>query len=191
MNRIWKWFLHGIALIAPVALTVTLLVWLAAWSERTFGTAIRAILPDGWYFQGLGLISGFVVTLIVGLAANLFLVRWAVRLIEALLARIPLVTSLFQAFKDIARLIARDTDDALGQVVAVDIGGTQLVGFVTQHEALLPGVKEDTAPLVAVYLAMSYQLGGYTLFVNRDQLEEVGMSMKDASRYILTAGVSK
>ncbi|MCP5390052.1 MAG: DUF502 domain-containing protein [Sphingomonadaceae bacterium] len=188
MNRIWKWFLHGIALIAPVALTVTLLVWLAAWSERTFGTAIRAILPDGWYFQGLGLISGFVVTLIVGLAANLFLVRWAVRLIEALLARIPLVTSLFQAFKDIARLIARDTDDALGQVVAVDIGGTQLVGFVTQHEALLPGVKEDTAPLVAVYLAMSYQLGGFTVYVPRSRITSLDVPADQAMRAVLTGG---
>ena len=61
-------------------------------------------------------------TLAVGLAANLFLVRWLVGLFDAVLERIPLVTTLYQALKDIARgldaLLARDgfasVTDAVG-----------------------------------------------------------------------------
>lgn len=130
MGKIWRWFLQGIALIAPVALTIALLVWLGTWSENTFGGLIRSLLPDDWYFKGLGLLSGIVVTLGVGLAANLFLVRWVVRLAESILERIPLVTSLFQAFKDIARLFSQDVDRQLGQVVAVELNGVRLVAFV-------------------------------------------------------------
>jgi uncharacterized membrane protein len=76
-----------------------------------------------------------VLTLGVGLAANLFLVRWVVRLTESILERIPLVTSLFQAFKDIARLFSQDVDQRLGQVVAVDVNDMRLVGFVMQQDA--------------------------------------------------------
>ena len=151
MGKLWRWFLQGIALIAPVALTIALLVWLGTWSENTFGAWIRALLPEGWYFTGLGLLSGIVLALGVGLAANLFLVRWVVRLAESILERIPLVTSLFQAFKDIARLFSQDVDQQLRQVVAVDIKDMRLVGFFMQQDARLPGsVDDDDEARVAV-----------------------------------------
>ena len=81
-------------------------------------------MSDGWYFNGLGLLSGIVVTLGVGLAANLFLLCWVVRFAESILERIALVASLFQAFQDIARLFSKDDDEQLGQVVAVEIDGS-------------------------------------------------------------------
>jgi len=188
MKRIWKWFLQGIALIAPVALTIALLVWLGTWSERTFGGLIRAVLPDGWYFRGLGLLSGFALTLAVGLAANLFLVRWLVGVVESVLERIPLVTSLFQAFKDIARLFAQNTDGELGQVVAVDIAGARVVGFVTQQDAKLPGRFDADDKRVAVYLAMSYQLGGFTVHVPRSAVTPLDVPADQAMRAVLTGG---
>lgn len=188
MRKIWKWFLQGVALIAPVALTIALLVWLGSWSEHAFGGLIRSLLPEGWYFKGLGLLSGIVVTLAVGLAANLFLVRWVVRLAESILERIPLVTSLFQAFKDIARLFSQDVDQQLGQVVAVDISGMRLVGFVMQQDAELPGDFGDDEPRIAVYLAMSYQLGGFTVHVPKRQVTPLDVPADQAMRAVLTGG---
>jgi len=189
LAKVWKWFLQGIALIAPVALTIALLVWLGTWSERTFGGLIYSLLPEGWYFKGLGVLSGIVITLGVGLAANLFLVRWMVRVVESILERIPLVTSLFQAFKDIAKLFSKDPDQQLGQVVAVDIGTTRLVGFIMQEEAKLPGHFDDEdEPRVAVYLAMSYQLGGFTVHVPRSCVTPLDVPADHAMRAVLTGG---
>jgi uncharacterized membrane protein len=188
MTRLWKWFLQGIALVAPVALTIALLVWLGTWSEKTFGALIKALLPVDWYFKGLGLISGILLTLAIGLAANLLLVRWVVRLVESVLERIPLVTSLFQAFKDIARLFSQNVDQQLGQVVAVDVGDLRLVGFVMQQEARLPGAFDDDEPRVAVYLAMSYQLGGYTVHVPRSRITPLEVPADQAMRAVLTGG---
>lgn len=187
-NKIWKWFLQGIVLIAPVALTIALLVWLGTWSERTMGSLIKALFPDGWYFEGLGLLAGFVLALAIGLTANLFLVRWIVRLFEQILDRIPLVQSLFQAFKDIARLLTNNLDAQAGQVVAVDFGDTRLVGFVMQQNARLPGEFEDMDERVAVYLAMSYQLGGFTVHVKRDRIVPLDIAPEQAMRAVLTGG---
>ena len=188
MKLVWKWFLQGIALVAPIALTIALLLWLGSWSEKTFGSMIKAVLPPSWYFDGLGLISGIVVILGIGLAANLFLVRRLVDLVESILERIPLVTSLFQAFKDVARLFSQDPDRQLGQVVAVDLGGMRLVGFVMQKEALLPGEFDDTEPRVAVYLAMSYQIGGFTVHVPRSRITPLDVPADRAMRAVLTGG---
>lgn len=188
MNKLWRWFLQGIALIAPVALTIALLVWLGSSSEQLFGGLIASVLPQGWYFNGLGLLSGILATLGVGLAANLFLVRWFVRQLETILDRIPLVTSLYQAFKDIARFFSQDSDKQLGQVVAVDINGTRLVGFVMQQEAKLPGAMDDETPLIAVYVAMSYQIGGFTLYVPERQVTPLEVSADHAIRAVITGG---
>ncbi|HAC35126.1 MAG TPA: hypothetical protein DCF45_11470 [Gammaproteobacteria bacterium] len=188
MKQLWKWFLQGIALVAPVALTIALLVWLVTWAEKTFGPMVYAVLPDGWYFRGLGLITAILVTLGVGLAANFFIVRRLVNLTEAALNRIPLVTSLYQALKDVARLFSRDQDEQLGQVVAVDIGDMRLVGFVTQSKAQLPGEFDDEENRVAVYLAMSYQLGGFTVYVPRHRVTPLNISADQAMRAVLTGG---
>lgn len=189
MTTLWKWFLQGIALIAPVALTIALLIWLVTWSEQTFGPMVRTMLPNGWYFQGLGLIVALLTTLAVGLAANLFLVRRLVDLTEKALRRIPLVTSFFQAMKDVARLFSRDADEQLGQVVAVDIGGLRLVGFVTQSDANLPGkFEEDDESRIAVYLAMSYQLGGFTVYIPRSCVTPLNIRADQAMRAVLTGG---
>lgn len=190
MKQLWKWFLQGIALVAPVALTIALVVWLITWSESTFGPVVSALLPEGWYITGLGVAIAFVVTAIIGLAANFFLVRWLVNTVETVLLRIPLVTILFEALKDVAQLFSKNRDEELGQVVAVDIGDMRLVGFVTQSGALLPGKFADDAqePRVAVYLPMSYQLGGYTVYVPRGKVTPLDISADRAMRAVLTGG---
>jgi uncharacterized membrane protein len=129
-----------------------------------------------------------VLTLGVRLAANLFLVRWLVSLTESILERIPLVTSLFQAFKDIARQFSQDVDQQLGQVVAVDINGMHPVGFVMQQDAQLPSNFDDDEALVAVYLAMRYQLGGFTVHVPRSRVTLLDVPANQAMRAVLTGG---
>jgi uncharacterized membrane protein len=57
--------------------------------------------------------------------------------------------------------------------------------FTDQPPALAPA--KDT---VAVYLPMSYQIGGFTIFLPRSQVEPVDMSMEDAMRFTLTDGMS-
>lgn len=185
-KMVWKWFLQGIALIAPVAITIALLVWLGDWAEDTFGALMQSLLPAGWYFKGMGVLAGFLITLAVGLLANVFLVRWVLKTTERVLNSIPLVKSLFQAFKDIAGLFSKEDGDQLGQVVAVDVNGLRLVGFVMQHEARMPGLEDDDR--VAVYMPMSYQIGGYTMHVQRSQVTPLKVSPDVAMRAVLTGG---
>lgn len=48
----------------------------------------------------------------------------------------------------------------------------------------------DGTDQVAVYLPLSYQIGGYTLLVPRSAVKPVDMSLEDAMRFTLTAGLS-
>lgn len=66
----------------------------------------------------------------------------------------------------------------------------QLVGFVTQEDITQLPLGMTNTEMVAVYLPMSYQIGGYLVFVPKSNIEPVELSIEDASRLILTAGMS-
>jgi uncharacterized membrane protein len=51
-------------------------------------------------------------------------------------------------------------------------------------------MEDQENNLVAIYLPMSYQVGGYTICVSRDQVRSLEMSNEDTMRWILTAGLS-
>jgi uncharacterized membrane protein len=63
------------------------------------------------------------------------------------------------------------------------------MGFVTRREFgdMPAGVGREGE--VAVYLPMSYQIGGYTVFLPREQAVPVLMSREEAMKFILTAGL--
>jgi uncharacterized membrane protein len=191
-------FLQGIALLAPLILTMALLVWLIGSVEIFIGGVLRTLLPPGWYVPGLGLLVGVLVTLAAGLLANLFLVRWLLTLMERVLDRIPLVKSLFQGLKDVARFFSTDRERQLGRPVRVALpmgeGQIELVGFVMQERASLPTRRGDTtnsddaSRRMAVYLPMSYQVGGYTLYLDPAQVTPLAVGTEHALRAVLTGG---
>ena len=142
LSQLRTWFLQGIALLAPLFITLALLIWLGQSIEVFVGGLLRHLIPAAWYIPGMGLIAALIVTLAAGLLANLFLVRWLVEIAEHVLDRIPLVKSLFQGLKDVARFFARTGDQDLGRPVVVTLpvgdASIQLVGFMMQEHAQLP-----------------------------------------------------
>jgi uncharacterized membrane protein len=80
-------------------------------------------------------------------------------------------------------------------VVQVQIPGMpiRMLGFVTLED--LDGVglasPDGGEESVAVYLPMSYQIGGYTVLLPRSYLTPVDMGMEEAMRFLITAGLSR
>ncbi|NBC13032.1 MAG: DUF502 domain-containing protein [Gammaproteobacteria bacterium] len=196
LTRLRNLFLQGIALLAPLILTIALIIWLGHSVELVVGGALRQLLPPGWYIPGAGLAVGIVLTLAAGLLANLFLVRWLVNLLERVLDRIPLVKSLFQGLKDVSRFVNKGSDQELGRPVSVALplgdDELQLVGFVMQEHATLPpkgnAQNDGGAPRIAVYLPMSYQVGGYTLYLDPARVTPLDVGTEQALRAVLTGG---
>jgi len=110
---------------------------------------------------------------------------------ERLLLEVPLVRSVYAALRDLFGLVASGQDATALQVVSVTLPGTQmrLLGFVSRSD--FEGLPEGVGHVgeVAVYLPMSYQIGGYTLFLPREQTVPVHMSREEAMKFILTAGL--
>ena len=188
-KSISKIFITGFITLLPVVLTIYLLYWLAVSSEHVMGKALKLVLPDTAYFPGLGMIAGLVVVFIVGLLMNAYMVRQLFTLGEQLLYRLPLIKTVYRAFRDFFDFFSPKKEQ-FGQVVAVTLNGMELVGFVTQENPQrLPESFRDRDS-VLVYLPMSYMVGGYTLLIPRSELRPLKMSMEEAMRFVLTAGIT-
>lgn len=186
-QRMMRLFLKGLATIIPIALTLLIVLWLAGLAENGVGFLIKLVLPEDWYIRGMGLVGGIALVIAIGLLSHIWLFRMLIDLGEGLLDRMPLVKSVFRATKDFVDYFSSADGNRFGQAVMVrhpdfKIG---MMGFVTREDfSDLPFGEEGE---VAVYLPLSYQVAGYTVFVPREWLEPIDLPFEESVRLMLTA----
>src|SRR5512137_3076122 len=190
MRKIWNTALKGLVAILPLGLTVYVIYWLAVTAEQLFSGVIKVFVPEPYYWPGLGLLIGLVVLYFVGLAVNAYFVGRALRMSDALFARIPVVKTIYLAIRDFMRFFPSSGQGSdLRRVVLVQFGPGKVIGFVTaESDEMLRRERQDV-DTVAVYLPMSYMVGGYTLFVPRDLVEPTALSVEEGMRIALMGGV--
>lgn len=209
MGFIGKAFLRGLAAILPVAATAYILWWFLTGAESLMQDLLSMILEseeqrdpktgeivkqvkDVYHFPGLGIAAGIVLTLFVGLLLNNFLVRrlhdWAISLLE----RLPLVKTIYRMVKDMVSFFANTDREEAQEVVMVQAteAGPEMIGFLTCPDTtdLPEGIADEEK--VGVFLPMSYQMGGFLVFVPRSRVRKVDMSMEEALRFSLAAGIT-
>jgi len=183
--------LKGLVAILPIGITLYLIYWLGLTTESLLSGPIRWFVSDDDYIPGMGLVAGFVVLFVVGLLVNAFVVRGVLQVGESLLLRVPVVKTVYSAVRDMTRLVNTDGRKSdLERVVMVRFGTMRVLGFVTQERASVPGVTADEN-MVAVYLPMSYQIGGYTVYLSRDLIEPTDLTVEAAMRIALTGGLRR
>ncbi len=193
LKTLSRLMLTGLFTVLPVVVTLAILVWLASILESVLGGVLAWILPEGLYVTGMGFLAGLVLVFVVGVIMSTWLAQRVFGHFETVFLRVPFLNSVYGAVKDITLMFSPNKHRQFGAVVAFRLPGTdaQLLGFTTRTDTTdLPAPIND-AETVAVYLPMSYQIGGYMLLLPRDQLTEVDMSVHDALRFVLTAGVSR
>jgi uncharacterized membrane protein len=182
-------FFTGLLTVLPVVATIYLMVWLVGIAERVFGRPLQWLVPEG-YQTGMGIVIAVALVFGVGVLMREYFFSRLFRRLERVLLGVPLVRSVYGALRDMLGLFASHKEPSL-EVVALTLPGTpfRLLGFVTRQDfADLPqGIA--AAGEVAVYLPMSYQLGGYTVFVPRELVQPVAMSREDAMKFVLTGGL--
>ena len=193
MNVLGKLFLKGLAVAIPVTLTLAILVWMATSAEQLMGAVLKYSLPEGWYIPGMGLVSGIAVITLIGLLSHVLIFQKLFNLGETIFHRLPLVKTLYSAIKDFIGYLNPDKKSQMSKVVMVQLPDQafQLIGFVTREQfddlPFTPTAKDP----VAVYMPMSYQIGGYTLFLPRSALTPLDISFEEGMRLVVTGAVTK
>lgn len=190
MRVLAKLFFRGLAAILPLALTGYLVYAAVVAGESLLRSVVLLFLPPERYWPGMGFTLSIALVLLVGLLMYSFLVRHLYSLVTRLLERIPVVKSIYGMIVDVVRLFGSADERPFRQVVLVEVAkGFAQVGFLTRSD--FDDLPEIGAGKVAVYLPMSYQLGGFTMVVDKAQVRELQMSAEDALRFCVTAGVAR
>jgi uncharacterized membrane protein len=191
LSYLGKILVKGLVTILPIGITVYLVYWLGVTTERLLSGPIRWFIPAEDYIPGMGLVAGFLVLFAVGLLVNAFVIRRVLGYLERFVLRVPVVKTVYAALRDLTNLVnTANRKHELERVVMVRFGPGRVIGFVTQENATLPGLGSD-ADLVAVYLPMSYQIGGYTLYLPRSRIEPTDLTVEAAMRIVLTGGLQR
>ncbi len=191
MRKIWNTVLKGLVAILPIGLTVYVVYWLAVSAERLFSRVIKLVIPEPAYWPGLGLLVGLMTLYFVGLAVNAYFVHRALRISDQLFARIPVVKTIYLAIRDFTRFFPSSGQASdLRRVVLVQFGPGKIIGFVTaESDSMLRRSSPAGDDMVAVYLPMSYMVGGYTIFMPRELVETTALSVEEGMRIALMGGV--
>ena len=195
MKFLGRYMLTGLVTVLPVVLTLYLLYWLAISAEAALGGLIRLILPDVLYWPGMGVIAGMGAIFLIGLLMHAYVVQRLFSIAEQVLYKMPLVRSIYGAISDFFNYFSPRKQREFEQVVAVTMGetGMETIGFVTQAnpDQLPAGIQQEgEEQRVLVYVPMSYMIGGYAVLVPRSRVRPLSMSMEEAMRFTLTAGVT-
>ena len=176
MKRLLGYFMKGLLVFVPVALTVALVVWVI----NKFDGLLNLPIP------GLGFaITVALITLIGFLASNYFGHK-LFTFVDRVFARLPVVKLLYSAIKDLLFAFAGDKK-SFDKPVIVEItsGGPKVVGFITREDLSILSLSGH----VAVYLPQSYNFAGQVLLFPSDRVKTLDINSSKAMAFIVSGGV--
>jgi uncharacterized membrane protein len=194
MRKILALTMSGLVTVLPLALTVYVIWWvvhtLEEWLRRAL-IGLRLVSPEH-YWPGLGLVAGFLLLLAVGSLVNAYAGKIILKYWNDFLGRIPFVKTLYGGFRDVVSLLPSGSGEKrdLQRVVLARFGDVRAIGFVTREDVPTVLNSHGGREWVTVYFPMSYAFGGYTVYVPRNHVEPLEISVEDAMRLAITAGLT-
>jgi len=189
-----KWFLAGLLVIVPVAITAWVLEGVIATLDKTLLILPEAWQPDrliGFHIPGFGVLLALAILLLVGATASNFLGRKLVAWWDALLSRIPVVRSIYSGVKQVSDKLFSENGNAFRTAVLVQWPRLDVwtIGFVTGT----PGgdvVNYLQGEYLSVYVPTTPNpTGGYFVMLKKSDCIELDMSVDEALKYVVSMGV--
>lgn len=190
MKHINQIFFKGLIVVLPITLTFYLLIWASYKVESMFGSTLELLIGKWLYIPGLGIAVTLVFIFLVGLLVNNYITGRFFKWLTNTLEKVPLIKVIYNPLKDLMALIpGKSSDkDKLQKVVLVPLEGmgVEVMGLVTREEL---NELPDSSHQIAVYIPLSYMLGGITVIVPRDKVKKIDIPVDQALKLSVTAWI--
>lgn len=189
-----KYFITGLLIWLPLAVTLWIIDFVVTTMDRTL-----LLLPASWrpevvfgvHLPGLGLVVSVLLILATGLLARNFLGQRLLRWWEGLVARIPIVNSIYSSVKQVSDTMLAQKGNAFRKVVLVEFPqrGQWTMAFVVGA----PGERLGGyfgAEKVTVYVPTAPNpTSGYVIMADPAELRDVDVSVDEAFKFHVSLGV--
>jgi uncharacterized membrane protein len=198
MMRIRNYFLTGFVVCAPLAITAYIAWSFIGWVDSWVKPYIPARYSPDYYLPfavpGFGLIVALVIITMVGFLTANFIGRSIVSYGETLLDRTPLVRSLYKALKQIFETVLSNKSEVFKKVALIEYPrrGLWSIVFVSseRQSEVNHRLEEPASETIAVFLPSTPNpTTGFLMYVPRTDVIELSMSVEEAAKLIISAGL--
>ncbi len=188
--RLRNYLFAGILVTAPVSITFYLTWSVVTWVDDAVARVLPVNMPGNLPGFGLIILGGALI--FIGFLTANFLGRSMIRLGERLLARTPIIRSIYGSVKQVLETVFKDQSGAFREVVLVEFPrtGAWTMALVAGRP---DGELRDKLPedMVTVYVPTSPNpTSGYLLFVPRADTIRVDMTVDECLRMVLSGGLA-
>nr|WP_320136937.1 DUF502 domain-containing protein [uncultured Amphritea sp.] len=195
MKTALRFFFQGLLILLPFVLTIYLVFLIFTALDETLFSAAGALI--GYFIPGLqagvietllGILLTIAIIILTGIAGSLYLTRFLMDTVGALMERIPVVKLLYNSLKDLFQALLGD-QKSFDKPVMVYLNQDKTIkvmGFITCEDMSSFGLNED----VSVYLPDSYNFSGNLIIVPRDLVVPLDVSAGKVTTFIVSGGVS-
>ncbi|MCE1244660.1 DUF502 domain-containing protein [Oryzomicrobium sp.] len=189
-----RYFITGLLIWVPLAITAWVLNLIVGTMDQSLRLLPASIHPQnllGMNIPGMGALITLLVILVTGMAAANIIGQKLVRWWEGLLARIPVVNSIYKGVKQISDTLFSPNGQAFRKALLVQYPreGSWTIAFQTGR----PGgdvANHLTGDFVSVYVPTTPNpTSGFFLMMPRADVVELDMTVDDALKYIISMGV--
>ncbi len=190
-------FLTGIVVILPVGLTIWLLWTLIGWVD----SVVLPLIPGrfrpeqyiGINLHGLGVIIFLIFTITVGWVAKGLIGASLIRFAESLVDRMPVVRSIYSGVKQIAETVFAQSERSFEKACLIQYPrkGIWAIGFIsTEARGEVRKKAETGGDLLSIFLPTTPNpTSGFLLFLPREDVIELDMTIEDAAKLVISAGL--
>lgn len=200
-GRLRAYFLAGILVTTPLAITIALATWLIEFVDSRIVPLIPLRYNPDFYLKeylgfeigipGLGLIVLFIFITLVGAMTAGFVGRILIKSSENMLNRMPIIRSIYGASKQILETVLKTQSNAFRQAVLVEYPrrGLWAVAFITgRTEGEVQNLVADD--LINIFLPTTPNpTSGFLLFVPREDLILLDMPVDEAIKMVISGGI--
>ena len=189
-----KYFITGLLIWLPLAITYMVIAWIVGTLDAILLWLPAEYQPSryiGFDIPGVGVVASLLLVFFTGLVAANVLGQKLVQLWEALLARIPVVKSIYYSVKQVSDTVFSSNGQAFRKALLVQYPreGVWTIAFLTGQ----PGgdaAEHLRGDYVSVYVPTTPNpTSGFFLLMRRSEVVELDMSVDDALKYIISMGV--
>ncbi len=187
-----SYLLTGLIVWLPILVTFVVVRFIVDILDTTVSLFPHQYQPEqlfGLEVPGLGVVFSLILLLLTGIIATNFLGQRLFSWGEALLAKIPLVSSIYNATKQVIQAVFATNSQAFRKVMLVEYPrkGVWSLSFLTGSSSL---VGPEGEVMISVFIPTTPNpTSGFLILVPEKEAKEVKMSIDEALKYIISLGV--
>ncbi|MBK0326974.1 DUF502 domain-containing protein [Rhodobacteraceae bacterium F11138] len=195
--RLRSSFLTGLVVIAPVGLTIWLIWSVIGWIDGVVLPLVpHRLRPEeyiGINLRGVGVIIFLLFTIFVGWIAKGLIGRSLIRWGESFVDRMPVVRSIYSGIKQISETVFAQTERSFEKACLIEYPrkGIYAIGFVSTHaKGEIAERAQTTGQMLSIFLPTTPNpTSGFLLFLPREDVIELDMSVEEAAKLVISAGL--